>query len=252
MHPHRHTPAHSSHIHTYAHTHANRHRNAYTHAPMHTHRHTHTHVHTHTHTCMHTHYNWKFNQQPSQALTSSAQSWLPASLASSRGVLPALFSMLARSGRVRSISFMHSVLFSWAHRCSAVLPSCVFLSRLPLWRLVANLSLSHGEDGQRWMKGWNKCKGEAEQEKSEANMCFKSGSQQTHVRQWHPLNTMLPVRQNTCQQSHNPQTILFHPFENEYIRILGDWLLPYLPPPPPPTPSCFQWDMAWGRMQLTW
>ena len=183
MHPHRHTPAHSSHIHTYAHTHANRHRNTYTHAPMHTHRHTHTHVHTHTHTCMHTHYNWKFNQQPSQALTSSAQSWLPASLASSRGVLPALFSMLARSGRVRSISFMHSVLFSWAHRCSAVLPSCVFLSRLPLWRLVANLSLSHGEDGQRWMKGWNKCKGEAEQEKSEANMCFKSGSQQTHVRQ---------------------------------------------------------------------
>ena len=170
MHPHRHTPLTFTHMHA----HMNRHRNTYTdtHAHMHAHAHTHTcvractHTHTHTHacthkhrhkhTCTHTHahihYNWKFNQQPSQALTSSAQSWLPASLASSRGVLPALFSMLARSGRVRSISFMHSVLFSWAHRCSAVLPSCVFLSRLPLWRLVANLSLSHGEDGERRTK----------------------------------------------------------------------------------------------------
>ena len=165
-----------THIHTHTHTHthtracAGTHTHTHTHAHTHTHTCAHTHTHTHMHACIHTHYNWKFNQQPSQALTSSAQSWLPASLASSRGVLPALFSMLARSGRVRSISFMHSVLFSWAHRCSAVLPSCVFLSRLPLWRLVANLSLSHGEDGQRWMKGWNKCKGEAQQDKSEANM----------------------------------------------------------------------------------
>lgn len=83
-------------------------------------------------------------------LTNSIQRWWLHSFDISSGVLPALFSMLAKSGLVRSKSFMHSVLFSSAQICKAVLPSRVFLSKLPLsiknFKLKCFSSSSHASD----------------------------------------------------------------------------------------------------------